>query len=72
MQSPISLQLTELQEEMKRKESRWSANNSRLRSKVEQLEQENEELKEEIKIMEKKRLEWLQKDQNKVQGSHKL
>ena len=51
---------------MKRKESRWSANNSRLRSKVEQLEQENEELKEEIKIMEKKRLEWLQKDQNKV------
>ena len=55
---------------MKRKESRWSANNSRLRNKVEQLEQENEELKEEIKIMEKKRLEWLQKDQNKVQGSH--
>ena len=51
---------------MKRKESRWSSNNSRLRSKIEQLEQENEELKDEIKMLEKKRLEWLQKDQNKV------
>ena len=59
-------QLSELQEEMKRKESRWSSNNSRLRSKIEQLEQENEELKDEIKMLEKKRLDWLQKDQNKV------
>lgn len=52
-----------MQEELKRKESRWTANNSRLRDKIDQLEQENEELKEEIKLLEKKRLEWMQKDQ---------
>ncbi|XP_053374954.1 centromere protein J-like isoform X2 [Mercenaria mercenaria] len=56
-------QLSELQEEMKRKESRWTANNARLRDKIDQVEQENEELKEEIKLLEKKRLEWMQKDQ---------
>ena len=58
--------MTELQEEIKRKETRWTSSNSRLRSKIEQLEQENSELKEEIKLMEKRRLEWLQKEQNKV------
>lgn len=47
---------------MKRKEGRWTANNSRLRDKIDQLEQENDELKEEIKLLEKKRLEWMQKD----------
>ncbi|XP_063448063.1 centromere protein J-like [Mytilus trossulus] len=57
-------QMTDLQEEMKRKETRWTSSNSRLRSKIEQLEQENTELKEEIKLMEKRRLEWLQKEQN--------
>ncbi|XP_071180159.1 centrosomal P4.1-associated protein-like isoform X1 [Mytilus edulis] len=57
-------QMTDLQEEMKRKETRWTSSNSRLRSKIEQLEQENSELKEEIKLMEKRRLEWLQKEQN--------
>ncbi|KAL3857926.1 hypothetical protein ACJMK2_012551 [Sinanodonta woodiana] len=62
----LKTQLTELQEEMKRKENRWTSNNSRLRAKIEQLEQENNELKEEIKLMERKRLEWLQKDQIKV------
>lgn len=59
----LKLQLGELQEEMKRKESRWTQNNTRLRDKIDLLEQENVALKEEIKILEKKRLEWLQKDQ---------
>lgn len=47
---------------MKRKESRWQASQSRLRDKLEHLEQENEELKEEVKLLEKKRLEWMQRD----------
>ncbi|XP_064612712.1 centromere protein J-like isoform X2 [Liolophura sinensis] len=56
-------QLSDLQEELKRKESRWSSNTSRLKSRLEEVEQENSELKEEIKLLEKKRLEWLQKEQ---------
>ena len=48
---------------MKRKEGRWTATNTRLRDKIDHVEQENEELKEEIKLLEKKRLEWMQKDQ---------
>jgi cell division protein FtsB len=56
---------------MKRKEGRWTANNARLRDKIDHLEQENEELKEEIKLLEKKRLEWMQKDQ-KVLDTHSL
>ncbi|KAK3083774.1 hypothetical protein FSP39_002942, partial [Pinctada imbricata] len=64
----LKSQLTDLQDEMKRKESRWTSNNARLRSKLELLEQENTELKEEIKLMEMKRLEWLQKEQNTKKG----
>ncbi|XP_033747496.1 centromere protein J-like [Pecten maximus] len=59
----LKKQLQELQEEMKRKDTRWTNSTSRLRSKIDQLEQENGELKEEIKLMEKKRLEWLQREQ---------
>ena len=47
---------------MKKKESRWTSNNARLRAKIDQLEMENEELREEIKLLEKKRLDWMQKD----------
>ena len=59
----------DLQEEMKRKETRWTNSQSRLRSKLEQVEQENTELKDEIKLLEKKRLEWMQQ-QNKVNIEH--
>ncbi|XP_021345234.1 centromere protein J-like [Mizuhopecten yessoensis] len=59
----LKRQLQELQEEIKRKDTRWTNSTSRLRSKIDQLEQENGELKEEINLMEKKRLEWLQKEQ---------
>ncbi|XP_069136319.1 centromere protein J-like isoform X2 [Argopecten irradians] len=59
----LKKQLQDLQEEMKRKDTRWTNSTSRQRSKIEQLEQENGELKEEIKLMEKKRLEWLQREQ---------
>jgi len=46
---------------MKRKDARWTASQGRLRDKLEHLEQENEELKDEVKLMERKRLEWMQK-----------
>ena len=55
-------QLSELQEELKRKEARWTATNSRLRDKLAQAELENKELREEIKFLEKRRLESMQKE----------
>ncbi|XP_050408223.2 centromere protein J isoform X2 [Patella vulgata] len=55
-------QLNELQEEMKRKEGRWTASQSRFKDKLELVELENKELKEEIKLLEKKRIEWMQKE----------
>ena len=49
---------------MKRKEQRWTASTGRLRDRVTALETENTELKEEVKVAEKKRLElWQQKEQ---------
>ena len=56
-------QLKELQDELKHKEQRWAASTSRLRDRLEYVERENAELKEEIKLLEKKRLEaWQQKE----------
>ena len=58
-------QVTDLQDEMKRKEQRWTSSTSRLRDRIEQLETENGELKSEIKIIEKKRLDlWQARDQS--------
>ena len=55
----LKRQLSELQEETKRKEQKWTASNQRLRDRVVQLEQENTELREEIRVLEHRRLqEW--------------
>ena len=59
-------QLTELQEEMKRREGRWTAASSRLKNRIETLENENKELKEEIMILERDRIQRLQTQENKV------
>ena len=51
---------------MKRKEQRWTSSTTRLRDRIENVETENKELKEEIRILEKKRLEaWQQKEAEK-------
>ncbi|KAM4702087.1 centrosomal P4.1-associated protein [Discoglossus pictus] len=53
----LKQQVTDLQEEMKRKEAKWSNNHCRLKNQIETLAKENAELREEIKFMEKVRLE---------------
>ncbi|KAM4796101.1 centrosomal P4.1-associated protein [Rhinophrynus dorsalis] len=53
----LKQQLSDLQEELKRKEAKWSTTHSRLRNQIETLLKENAELKDEIKFIEKVRLE---------------
>ncbi|XP_050189695.1 centromere protein J isoform X2 [Myiozetetes cayanensis] len=53
----LNQQIAELQEDLKRKEAKWSTTHRRLKDQIEALVNENLELKEEVKIMEKFRLE---------------
>ncbi|KAK2574322.1 Centromere protein J [Acropora cervicornis] len=53
----LRAQVAELQEELKRRESRWSAASTRSRQRIEALEQEKRELQVEIKLLEKYRLQ---------------
>ncbi|XP_074841167.1 centrosomal P4.1-associated protein [Carettochelys insculpta] len=53
----LKQQLADLQEDLKRREAKWSTTHSRLKNQIETLMKENTELKEEIKIMERFRLE---------------
>ena len=50
-------QVLALQEDLKQRETRWSANINRLKERIETLEYENAELKQEKDIIERKRLE---------------
>lgn len=49
-------QLIFLQEELKRRESRWSTTHNRLRQQIDSLSSENSNLKDEVRTMEKLRL----------------
>uniref|UniRef100_A0A8C5LXX2 Centromere protein J n=1 Tax=Leptobrachium leishanense TaxID=445787 RepID=A0A8C5LXX2_9ANUR len=53
----LKVQLKDLQEELKRKEAKWSNTQIRLRKQTETLLKENGELREEINFMEKVRVE---------------
>ncbi|NWX52687.1 CENPJ protein, partial [Steatornis caripensis] len=53
----LKQQIAELQEDLKRKEAKWSTTQRRLKDQIEALVNENMELKEEVKIMERFRLE---------------
>lgn len=55
----IKKQLVELTEDIKLKESRWLANNNRMKERVEMLEGEKVELKRELQIIEKQRIDSL-------------
>lgn len=49
--------MADLQEDLKRKEAKWSSTHGRLRSQIEMLVKENTDLREEIKVMERFRLD---------------
>lgn len=68
----LKTQLSDFQEEMRRKESRWNSNTNRLRQRIQDLEDENKQLKEEVNFMENKRLEWLQEKESLLQTQKKL
>ncbi|KAI4581486.1 hypothetical protein MJG53_009929 [Ovis ammon polii x Ovis aries] len=53
----LKRQVSDLQEDLKRKEAKWSSTHGRLRSQIEMLVRENTDLREEIKVMERFRLE---------------
>ncbi|XP_040196492.1 centromere protein J isoform X2 [Rana temporaria] len=53
----LKQQIKELQDELRKKETKWSTSHVRLRNQIETLTKENTELREEIKFMEKVRLE---------------
>ncbi|XP_077014886.1 centrosomal P4.1-associated protein isoform X2 [Tamandua tetradactyla] len=53
----LKQQIADLQEDLKRKEAKWLSTHSRLRSQIEMLVKENTDLREEIKMMERFRLD---------------
>ena len=53
----LKRQVSDLQEDLKRKEAKWSSTQGRLRSQIEMLVRENTDLREEIKVMERFRLD---------------
>ncbi|XP_040853760.1 centromere protein J-like isoform X1 [Ochotona curzoniae] len=53
----LKQQVADLQEDLKRKEAKWSSAHGRLRSQIEMLVRENTDLREEIKVMERFRLD---------------
>ena len=55
--------MADLQDELKRRETRWNGSAARFRKKVEDLDNENYELKETLKLLEKERLQrWSKAD----------
>ncbi|XP_056417663.1 centromere protein J [Hyla sarda] len=59
----LKQQIRDLQEELKKKETKWSTTHVRLRNQIETLLKENGELREEIKFMEKVRVETWKKSE---------
>ncbi|KAM4558341.1 centrosomal P4.1-associated protein isoform 2-T2 [Odontesthes bonariensis] len=57
----LKQQLVSLQEELRRRESRWNSTHGRLRQQIDSLSQENGSLQEEIRVLEKLRLGALKK-----------
>ncbi|XP_068750144.1 centromere protein J-like isoform X3 [Montipora capricornis] len=69
----LRAQVAELQEELKRRESRWSAASTRSRQRIEVLERENQELQDEIKLLERYRLQqWREDEQAREEEDSRL
>ena len=59
--------MSELDEEMKRRDSKWSGSAARFRKRIEDLENENFELKESMKLLEQERLKrWASREQQVI------
>ena len=57
-------QIAEQQDELKRRETRWNGSAARFRKRIEELENENYELKENLKLLEKERIQkWAKAEQ---------
>ncbi|XP_077996456.1 centrosomal P4.1-associated protein-like [Glandiceps talaboti] len=68
----LQKQVQELQEELDRKETRWNSSNTRLRNRLENLEEENQELKNAVQVLERKRLEsWKNEEKTAARGKGK-
>ncbi|XP_006832039.1 PREDICTED: centromere protein J-like [Chrysochloris asiatica] len=66
----LKQQIADLQEDLKKKEAKWSSTHSRLKSQIEMLLKENTDLREEVKVMERFRLDaW--KRAEAIEGSIK-
>ena len=59
--SYFSQQLEGVHEDFRQHEARWGATQSRLRLKIQSLEKENQELRNDLKMMEQTRLQMWQK-----------
>ncbi|XP_076603780.1 centrosomal P4.1-associated protein isoform X2 [Chaetodon auriga] len=64
-------QLSSLQEELRRRESRWASTHSRLRQQIDSLSRENACLHDEIRMLEKLRLSTWKKDLNTEKSKEK-
>ncbi|XP_022110307.1 centromere protein J-like isoform X2 [Acanthaster planci] len=65
----LKKQLSDLQEEMSRRETRWTASSTRLRDRIDILEKENTELREEVKLLEQQRLQAWKREEEKVKSN---
>ncbi|XP_028396867.1 centromere protein J-like [Dendronephthya gigantea] len=62
--------VNELQEDLKLRESRWSAAATRYKDRIGNLERENREMREEVKLLEKQNLDFQRKEQQKSRELH--
>ncbi|CAG08246.1 unnamed protein product, partial [Tetraodon nigroviridis] len=66
----LKQQLSSLQEELKGKESRWACTHNRLRQQADSLRQENASLRDEIRVLEKLRLNALKNNLANAEKVH--
>ncbi|CAB3981140.1 centromere J-like [Paramuricea clavata] len=62
----LKSKINELQEDLKLRESRWSAAATRYKDRINNLEKENREMREEVKLLEKQNLDLQRKEQQKI------
>ena len=69
MTVPCTHQLSDLQEELNKRESRWQANSARLRTRVEILEKDNKELEDDLEGLRQEKHKLAKKEESKVRST---